>query len=513
MNHGIRRQIRRLFIPDEIIIQPWYETGSRSRLWVLWIIALALVSAGGLRFVCNPTFWLDEAFVAVNLKQPSVSLIFNQLEYGQYFPRLYLALIAATREIFGYQIWSLRLVPFLFFIAATLLWARLLLQKAFSSYFVLLIGAGLLAGSGYWLDQSVQLKQYSMDVFFALIPFVLCDEFYEHILVKGKWWPALLMLVAPCIFSYTYPFALAARIGGWYLIKLRDKQWKLNPRGVTLLLGGIILLLTGIWWTDHRFNILDKTAYLSYWHDCLLCARFNDGFVKGLRVIAKFIWGWHGHMPMVTTLIVPLQILGIWAVVKRFKLRDITKENGWGSRSIGSILLLAGMLFASGILNYPICAGRTTLFTQAHTQILALEGGLVLLAVIKRRAIAILLLCIIAIVVGVHSVRGYVNYIKNGPEENLRLAIKLIDSRISDRLWVHPCSIAQVKALPDEIPIKQIIYGTDKQLREGSGPVWILWTHLGTEECREELDHVKMRARSWVVVMEGTGCGLALAEF
>jgi hypothetical protein len=50
---------------------------------------------------------------------------------------------------------------------------------------VALLGAALLLGSSFWLDQSAQLKQYTLDVLVALLPFTLGDNFFEESLAKG----------------------------------------------------------------------------------------------------------------------------------------------------------------------------------------------------------------------------------------------------------------------------------------------------------------------------------------
>jgi hypothetical protein len=137
----------------------------------VWIAAAAALVAGFARYAQQPTFWLDEAFVAVSLRNPSFNVIFAPLEYGQIFPRIYLACIAVIRELLVYRIWALRLLPMLSFAAGTLFWA-LLLAKRSSKHLVLgLLGGGLLIGSSFWLEQSIQVKQYTLDVMLSLAEF------------------------------------------------------------------------------------------------------------------------------------------------------------------------------------------------------------------------------------------------------------------------------------------------------------------------------------------------------
>src|SRR5262249_41469480 len=111
---------------------------------LIWFAAAALIVSVILRFTRGPSFWLDEAFVAVSLRNPSPAHIFGRLEYGQFFPRLYLAAIALLRHFTGYEIWSLRLLPLVFFAAATLVWARLLIRRVSHDVVAAPIAAALL---------------------------------------------------------------------------------------------------------------------------------------------------------------------------------------------------------------------------------------------------------------------------------------------------------------------------------------------------------------------------------
>ena len=80
------------------------------------------------------------------------------------------------------------------------------------------------------------------------------------------------------------------------------------------------------------------------------------------------------------------------------------------------------------------------------------------------------------------------------------------------RYGVHSCSVVQVQTLPDPLPVSEVVLGTDRTPEPGQ-KVLILWTHLGTGRCREELERVRQKSRQWQVIHEGPGRGLALAEF
>jgi hypothetical protein len=479
---------------------------------MLWIAVAAVIAAAVMRYAQQPSFWLDEAFVAVAVRNRSVSGLFSVLDYSQYFPRLYLTGIVLLRQVAGYHVWNLRLLPLLSFVAATLFWARLLHKRSQSFFLLGVMSALLLLGASLWLNEATQLKQYTFDVMLALIPFLLGDDILTKSLVDGQDKMTLIALAAGCLLSYTYPFALGARILGWYLWRGARIGWLVNLPAGAMLAASVMLALIGIWLTDYRFNLIDRNAYLAYWNDCILSSAFRQGIGKGMRLVVKFLWGWHGREPLVTAGMAPLQLLGGYAILKRWRASADTATDPWGSRSLGSLVLLLGMILASLSLGYPICAGRVTLFVQIHMQILALEGALFLLLFSKRHQLARAAVACFLVILAIHSVRDYLRFVRAEAPENIRPMLSLIKPEIANTLWVHSCSIAQVRSLPDPLPIQDVQLGPQGLPPHGRR-VWVLWTHLGAEYCRNELEQLRSQSRNWQVVHEGPDRGLALAEF
>jgi hypothetical protein len=301
---------------------------------------------------------------------------------------------------------------------------------------------------------------------------------------------------------------------GWYLSRGLGEGWRIRLSAVGVLVASVALALVAIYATDHRFNLEAKQSYLTYWQSCILHSTFEQGAGDTLRLIAKFLWGWHGRQPFVTAGIAPLQALGAYSVIRRLKRRDRNREDShWGSRSAGSLILLAAIMVASAVVYYPICAGRVVLFAQIHTQILAVEGAIFILSVTEKRKAATISLLLFGCVVLFHSAREYVEFIRAEPAENLRPILSLIRPEAAGAIWVHPCSVAQVRALPDGLPIEQVVFGDERPLPPRDQKTWILWSHLGNETCVIQLERVRNHARSWQVIHEGPGRGLALAEF
>ncbi|MEW6128880.1 MAG: hypothetical protein AB1757_17715 [Acidobacteriota bacterium] len=484
-----------------------------SRLFV-WFAAALVILVCIIRFAQAPSFWLDEAWIAVELREPSLQSIFSRLPKGLYFPRLYLSVIAGLRELLGYRIWALRLLPSLFFITATMFWARLLAKRCGALRSTNLLAGSLLIGSFFWLEQAIELKPYSLDVLVALIPFLLSDHFYESGLSQGSNKTKLILLTCPGFFSYTYPLVLLARVLGWYLRPSGQRRWKLSGKAVSIFLGFIALGFISIYITDYQFNFKDSAAYYLYWDKCILHAQLRDGIGSSLRLLGDFFWGWHSGrlQPLVLAAIVPLQILGLYRVLSRWK-TAAPDDAHWGSRSLGALALLSGIILASLLVNYPICAGRLLLFAQVHLQVLALEGVLLLHSSWnKHRAAQIFIYASIA-VIAVYSVHRYVRFIGEEPRENLRVLLPLIKPEMANTIWVEPCAVGQVRSLPDPLPVENIILKTREQNPPLGERVWVLWANVSDEDCQRRLDELRAQARNWQVVHEGPGRGLALAQF
>src|SRR5262249_31360712 len=344
-----------------------------------------------------------------------------------------------------------------------------------------------LFGSTLWLDQSIQLKQYTLDVFLALIPFLLTDESLDRLFSTGERRTARLLpislLMLPAVASYTYVFAVGARLTGWYVWRKRqDRAHRLARSAAIVALVSLALLMAVLWFTDLRFNAMDRHAYLSYWNDCILSSVAARSPAKAVRLVAKFLWGWHSRQPVVTGVMVPLQVAGAWSVIQGWRSR---RNNGWGSRSASSILLLGAVIAASAAGVYPICAGRVTLFCEAHLQLLAIEGAILLGRLPRPRAVVCVALTAIEVVFLIFGATRYIEFLRTKPEEDLTPIVSLIDPSIAKMAIVHPCSIAQIRSLPRPLPVNLVLTSADSgkvtPAPQHGERYWVIWSHLGAD--------------------------------
>lgn len=123
----------------------------------------------GRQYFANRSFWLDEAFLANNLKFRSFSQLLEPLEYAQVAPIGFLWSQKLIAYIFGLSELSLRFIPFISSLIAIYLvfdLARVLINKKM----------GLIVAFAFTLPLMLtyfasELKQYSTDVLCALLLF------------------------------------------------------------------------------------------------------------------------------------------------------------------------------------------------------------------------------------------------------------------------------------------------------------------------------------------------------
>ena len=120
-----------------------------------------VVAALGLRILlADGSYFQGEASVVLSLDGLSALETFQGklLGGGQNFPRIYLLAIRGVRELLGTSTWATRLLPELFFLAATALWMRLLFLRFRERPLLVLLGVLLPAAVPTWLIYGAAVK-------------------------------------------------------------------------------------------------------------------------------------------------------------------------------------------------------------------------------------------------------------------------------------------------------------------------------------------------------------------
>jgi len=420
---------------------------------------------------------MDEASIALNLLNRDPFELFGALEFNQNFPRIYLLAIKGLEQAFGFETKVLRFLPLLFFLLATVLWQRLLYLRLRETPILLAVAVTLTLMPANLFLYSSMVKQYSFDLFVALIPFSLSDGFFRKTLRKGQGGWALVALALPCATSYTYSIALLGRLSGWYIGELRREGFRLDPRGLGFLLAGFLGFSALMWLTDFR----DPTAlpYL-FWQECA----FGQGWRTSLGLVENLSVGWydwaltyHASAPVASFVRVAIQLLSalgltsiLVEVLKKSSLRGTsTASMSWGTRSLGSVGCIAGLLMASLLLQYPACTGRLTLFAFPCIQIVTLEGLRLAYRSTRRmpwgKAVAPTLVGILLISLLPAAMKNAITMASENVPQNIRTVLPHLQSRPSLPVLVGPGLQRQVQSLPEDLGLRPVwVLNTDSSL-------------------------------------------------
>jgi uncharacterized membrane protein len=123
-------------------------------------------------------FWLDEAWVANSALASSLRDSFQYDSWLQTNPPMFVMAIRIAHKLFGGSELPFRAVPFAFSVASVVL-ALCLGKRLFGPVFGLFLGA-ILAVSPILISLSLQLKQYSSDVFCAVLLMILILDYSKR---------------------------------------------------------------------------------------------------------------------------------------------------------------------------------------------------------------------------------------------------------------------------------------------------------------------------------------------
>ncbi len=118
-------------------------------------------------YLYNRSLWYDEAMLAHNLLHKSFAELGGMLDFGQIAPLGFLWVEKCAMLLFGSSEYALRLIPFLCAIVSLWLFDKLS-RRLFSPGWAL-VALAFFAFHGPHIYFAVELKQYSTDVFVALL--------------------------------------------------------------------------------------------------------------------------------------------------------------------------------------------------------------------------------------------------------------------------------------------------------------------------------------------------------
>ena len=204
-----------------------------------------------------------------NIKFRNYAALFDNLYYAQQFPRVYLCIVKFLSEIFNYNYFAIRILPFLFQVINIFLVYFLISKIVFpKNKLKALLFVLLFLSFHTTLFYFSQLKHYTMDIFFTLIStwyFYELSSYYERITTKSLVYISMLLciFIGP-FFSYTFPIVIAPLMIGFFITFLLEYNNKIFSIKALLPIILFIISLCLNYYTDLQFVLHDKGQYHNF---------------------------------------------------------------------------------------------------------------------------------------------------------------------------------------------------------------------------------------------------------
>ena len=190
------------------LVRPHHDQLARLASYLPLLAIAAVIAAYALRLLSPPTFWLDEAMLAVNIQTIAWSELLDPLPfYDQIAPLAYVTLLKAIHTAAGLNEALFRLPSFLALVASLALIARL----PDADRTTRITAAALLVGGFTTVRLATDAKPYLFEVFFALALITAFHPRAHGIWRNGAFRLTLLALAA--ISTTAFPIVCLA-IGG-----------------------------------------------------------------------------------------------------------------------------------------------------------------------------------------------------------------------------------------------------------------------------------------------------------
>lgn len=241
----------------------WSFIGSNGCLVCICLIGIVLRTAV---YLHSRSFWTDEAQLALNVRSRSIGDLFGKLDYCQAAPPGFLVIEKYLATWFGDSELVLRFLPFVAGICAVVIFA--VLARQILATRAAALSVTLFALSEALIRYSTEFKQYSVDVFFALLIWLTALPSLSSGAQKGHHFKltAFLAVIAPW-FSFASILVIPAILcaGSATALKQKDRGstlkcltlWGLFGASVSLV---YVLSLSGVSCGPCKNALMDERA-------------------------------------------------------------------------------------------------------------------------------------------------------------------------------------------------------------------------------------------------------------
>lgn len=350
-------------------------------------ISLVIISFGILirviQFLHNRSLWADEAVLALNIVNRSYLELLQPLDYEQGAPIAFLWVEKLAIQIFGNNEYALRLFPLISSIISIFIFYKL--AKQFLTREAVPIALAFFVSLYYLVYYATELKQYSIDVFIALLSFSVVIQIATQKLNNTKIIIYSLIGALNIWFSHPAIFTLAGAGAGILVVDIAKKDIEKREKSKvfkTLLIYSIWLISFAIFYFVSVQSLNNNDDLMTSWRDAFPSSFYDINWMA--NALGKFFYRPLGFFGITDGVAIFAFILGCISLFKR------QKQN--------LLLLLSPLiatLFASFLQKFPF-RSRLVLFLTPFFILLIAEGidYLIQIRGFKKTFIPGIILCV-----------------------------------------------------------------------------------------------------------------------
>jgi 4-amino-4-deoxy-L-arabinose transferase-like glycosyltransferase len=393
---------------------------AKLEIVIPWILIAGAITRVAI-FFQNRSFFLDEANLARNVVEKSLSGFFKPLDYEQYAPPFFMVVQKINTWWLGANEYALRLFPLLagiFSLYLLFLIAKKLIRPGFAMLFVFFI----FAFSEYYLHYGTEGKQYAVDVMVTLL---LLNEALKKNdgLGSSNYWKWTIGGILVIWVSMPSVFMLAG-VGIYFLVQ----QWKgkLN-RSIWSIAAMIMMWLVSF--TVYYFWILRtdvESDYLQNYHEPYFLPLFPtsaEDFHQIGDIFQSVLSTTFGHTVIALLTGLTGLLTGLWTMYKSDK-----------TRLILMLVPVLAVMGAAAFRQYSLIPRLTLFFIPI---LLLLTGvGFQWIFDLKKRWLGLL---VFILMIGTLAVHDGIKYLWKSYEiEEIRLVLDVIaeECAADDLLYV-----------------------------------------------------------------------------
>lgn len=442
-------------------------------------------------FTLHPPLWLDEAMLALNINARNFLELVKPLDYDQGAPLGYLWLVKLATMIFGANEFGLRAISL---ISGGL---SLFLLTAFSAKVNGIAGrffaVAAIAISFPIISYSVQVKQYSLDLFITLLIYLVAETYFRETEPSKDYFRLGLFGAIVPWFSHPSVFSLAG-LGIVLLLNNYKKEKRKGKRALLLALAAWASSFIILYLLQYR-GLASNNTLTNYWAEYFMpfSAQTPGWIYDRIAELLRMPGGLSAKIPY-------------WVVVLLFVGGAATlwqRKNRWVVLFSISFLLT---IIASALEKYPF-GGRLALFLLPGMMI-CLGASLDLFVIFTRRYQ--LIRTVIAFVAAFYLLSGSLwvtieNTINPKNTENITQTMQFLEDnyRSGDVIYLYHFSVPVFEYYAEEFGLdnatlikgsdhSQGADGYDREIRAlaGENRVWFLFSHLVDDEYIGEAESI-----------------------